>query len=46
VTKQEIKSRLLEAIKTDPYHGDIKSVALFGSYITGEATDASDAECC
>jgi predicted nucleotidyltransferase len=44
MTKQEIKGRLLEAIKTDPYRGDIKSVALFGSYITGEATETSDVD--
>jgi hypothetical protein len=42
--KQEIKTKLLEAVKSDPHVGDIKSVAIFGSYVAGEATDASDVD--
>jgi predicted nucleotidyltransferase len=33
--KEEIKKRLLEAVKKDPHLSDIKSVAIFGSYVNG-----------
>ncbi len=42
--KQEIKAKLAEAVKSDPHIGDIKSVAIFGSYAAGEATDTSDVD--
>lgn len=42
MTKQEIKDKLLEAVKNDAHLDDIKSVALFGSYVIGEAKADSD----
>ena len=44
MTKQDIKNRLLEAIKRDPHLDDIKSVALFGSHIHGSAHEDSDVD--
>jgi len=44
MTKQEIKNKLLEAIKHDPHLADIKSVALFGSHIHGSAHEDSDVD--
>ncbi len=44
MTKQEIKDKLLEAVKHDPHLPDIKSVALFGSHIHGEADEDSDVD--
>ncbi len=44
MTKQEIKDKLLEAVKHDPHLADIKSVALFGSHIHGEADEDSDVD--
>ena len=44
MTKQDIKNRLLEAIKHDPHLADIKSVALFGSHIHGTADKDSDVD--
>jgi len=40
--KQEIKKRLLEAVKEDEHFSDIKSVAIFGSYVNGQALEGSD----
>ena len=40
--KQEIKERLLTAVKNDPNSADIKYVALFGSYINGTPREDSD----
>lgn len=40
--KQEIKKRLLEAIKKDEHLADIKSVAIFGSYVNGAPGQESD----
>jgi predicted nucleotidyltransferase len=40
--KQEIKKRLLEAVKEDEHFSDIKSVAIFGSYVNGQALEDSD----
>ena len=40
--KREIKRRLLEAVKRDPHLDDIKSVALFGSYVYGSPGQDSD----
>ena len=42
--KQEIKNKLLEAVKNDSHRQDIQSVALFGSYVTGEAKESSDVD--
>ena len=42
--KEEIKKQLLEAIQKDPHISDIKSVALFGSYVSGNASDDSDVD--
>ncbi len=44
MTKQEIKDKLLEAVKHDPHLADIKSVALFGSHIHDEAEEDSDVD--
>ena len=44
MTKQDIKNRLLEAIKRDPHLDDIKSVALFGSHVHGTADEGSDVD--
>ena len=42
MNKQKIKDKLLEAVKSDSHLNDIKSVALFGSSVTGEAKIDSD----
>jgi len=42
--KQEIKRRLLEAVKKDEHAGDIKSVAIFGSYVNGTESEDSDVD--
>ncbi len=42
MTKQEIKKRLLSAVKNDPNSADIKYVALFGSYVNGTPREDSD----
>ena len=42
MTKQEIKKRLLSAVKNDPNSADIKYVALFGSYVNGTPQEDSD----
>lgn len=42
MTKQEIKKRLLAAVKNDPNSMDIKYVALFGSYVNGTPREDSD----
>jgi predicted nucleotidyltransferase len=44
MTKQEIKTKLLEAVKSSDHRNDIKSVAIFGSFVTGAATDTSDVD--
>jgi len=44
MTKQEIKDKLLEAVKKDDHFSDIKSLALFGSYVTGQAKEDSDVD--
>lgn len=44
MTKEEIKSKLLEAVKNDSHLTDIKSVALFGSYISGTPGKDSDVD--
>ena len=42
--KDEIRKRLLEAVKKDPHISDIQSVAIFGSYVNGMATEDSDVD--
>jgi len=42
--KQEIKDKLLEAVKHDPHLADIKSVALFGSHVNGMPGESSDVD--
>lgn len=42
MTKEEIKERLLEAVKGGSHLADIKSVAIFGSYVNGQASEDSD----
>ena len=44
MTKQEIKQTLLEAIRRAPHFADIRSVALFGSRVAGDATETSDVD--
>jgi len=40
--KQEIKAKLLKAIKNDNHFDDIKSVAICGSYVNNMPTQDSD----
>jgi len=40
--KQEIKTRLLEGVKSNRYINAIKSVAIFGSYVNGQPGENSD----
>jgi len=42
--KDELKELLAEAVRQSPFHEDIQSVALFGSYVQGVQTDASDVD--
>jgi len=42
--KQEIKNKLLEAVKQDSHLADIKSLAVFGSYVNGTASVDSDVD--
>ena len=42
MTKQEIKDKLLEAVKKDDHFSDIKSVAIFGSYVNDQPSRDSD----
>ena len=44
MTKQEVKERVREAIQRVPHLADIKSVAVFGSYISGTPTEDSDVD--
>lgn len=44
MTKEEIKERLLEAVKGGSHFADIKSVALFGSYVNGSPSEDSDVD--
>ena len=41
---QQIKTKLLNAVKSASHIVDIKSVALFGSYINGKANENSDVD--
>jgi predicted nucleotidyltransferase len=42
--KQQLKQKLFEAIKANDHLADIKSVALFGSQVTGTAGAGSDVD--
>ncbi len=42
--KQEIKAKLLQAVKSSPHMDSIRSVALFGSYVDGTARPDSDVD--
>lgn len=42
--KQEVKDKLLEAIKSNKYINAIKSVAVFGSYVNGQPAKSSDVD--
>lgn len=42
MNKDEIKNRLAKAVKESEYRPDIKSLSIFGSYVTGEAKERSD----
>ena len=42
--KQEIKNRLLEAVKNNQHLESIKSVAIFGSYVNGTPSEESDVD--
>lgn len=42
--KEQIKQKLLQALKDEPYLNDIKSVALFGSYVNGQPKEDSDVD--
>ena len=44
MNKEELKNKLLNAIKNCGYFGDIKWLAIFGSYVTGEANQTSDVD--
>ncbi len=42
--KQELKTRLLRAVKDNPRYGDIESIAIFGSHVHGTADEDSDVD--
>jgi predicted nucleotidyltransferase len=42
--KDELKSTLARAVKQSEYRPDIKWLAIFGSYVTGEAKETSDVD--
>jgi len=42
MTRQEIKTRLLNAIQHSPHLREIKSAAIFGSYVNGSPAQDSD----
>ena len=42
--KQQVKKKLIEAIKQDSHLKDIKSVAVFGSYVNGTPSETSDVD--
>lgn len=44
VDKEQLKTRLLRAVESNPHRGDIKSVALFGSHVHGTADEDSDVD--
>ena len=44
MTKESIKEKLLNAVKSNPNIADIKYVAIFGSYVNGAPRDDSDVD--
>ena len=44
MNKEEIKDKLLKAVKDCVYINDIKWLAIFGSYVSGEAKENSDVD--
>ncbi|HUV67858.1 MAG TPA: nucleotidyltransferase family protein [Sedimentisphaerales bacterium] len=44
MNKQEIKDKLLKGVKDCAYVSDIKWLAIFGSYVSGEAKESSDVD--
>jgi predicted nucleotidyltransferase len=42
--KQEIKKQLLKAVKNSPHLAAIRSVAIFGSYVSGTPSEDSDVD--
>ena len=44
MNKEEIKDKLLRAVKDCAYVSDIKRLAIFGSYVSGEAKESSDVD--
>jgi hypothetical protein len=44
MNKEEIKDKLLKAVKDCAYVNDIKWLAIFGSYVSGEARESSDVD--
>ncbi len=44
MNKEEIKDRLLRGVKDCPYINEIKRLAIFGSYVSGEARENSDVD--
>jgi len=44
MSKEEIKDKLLKAVKNCDYFSDIKRLAIFGSYVTGDAKESSDVD--
>ena len=44
MNKEEIKDKLLNAVKECTYISDIKWLAIFGSYVSGEANENSDVD--
>ncbi|MBN2182727.1 MAG: nucleotidyltransferase family protein [Sedimentisphaerales bacterium] len=44
MTKEIIKEKLLNAVKSNPNIAEIKYVAIFGSYVNGSPRDDSDVD--
>ena len=44
MNKEEIKDKLLKAVKDCAYVSDIKWLAIFGSYVSGQAKENSDVD--
>ena len=44
MNKEQIKDKLLKAVKECAYISDIKRLAIFGSYVSGEARENSDVD--
>ncbi|KKL12942.1 hypothetical protein LCGC14_2530740 [marine sediment metagenome] len=42
MTKEQIKDKISKALSIAPHRGQIKSLAIFGSYIKGQVDESSD----